>query len=915
MGLFYYWTGNASANWSGNNFSSTLTGASTFSGGNLSASSDLTFAATGASNLTTTLGANYTVSTLTISTPDVSLTGSNTLTVNSTAGDAINVTADSGNTTISSNLAGTSAGLTKSGAGTLILSGENTYGGNTAINGGALRASHANALGTIGNGTTVSSGAALELSGGISIGAEALSLSGSGISSTGALRNISGNNAYGGVISFAGATTIGSDAGTLTLSSGSSITGTNTNLTFVGAGNTTINDAIATGTGTLTKNGTGTLTLGGSNTYTGTTTISVGALTASNASALGSTTGGTTVSSGAALQLSGGIAIGAEALSLTGSGISSGGALQNISGNNAYGGPISLAGATTIGSDAETLTLSSGSSITGTNTNLTIVGEGNITINDTIATGSGTLTKNGTGTLTLGGNNTYTGTTTINAGTLNAAASGALPTGTLSAVTINGIGSTLALGANQSAASLSGTSGSSVNLNANTLTINGSPTTTYSGSISGTGNLVKNGGSELWLDGNNSYDGNTTVNAGKLIIQHANALGTTAGGTIVASGGQLILRGNITVGAEALSLSGTGNGPFNGALNSNGVNTYGGDITLDGDSRITSDTGGWLTLSGNISLNTRNLAIAGSGNTTVNGDITASGTLIKSSSSTLTLNGNNAYTGSTTISGGTLAIGSAGRLGGGSYSANISNNSAFIYSGANSQTLSGIISGTGALTQNGTGTLVLSGNNIYSGTTTVNSGTLQAATAGALGGTSNVVLNNGGSFLVTADDAVNDNAAINLNGGRMAMSGNFNETVGALTLSANSTIDFSGFVGTLRFGSIASWAAGANLAIWNWSGTTQYGTNYGTYPNSSNLVFTNNSTLSSNLANISFYSDSGTTSIGSGFERGFTGGGNEIIAVPETETYLYAVALLAGVAVQYLRRRAKRKLLEGHRPA
>ncbi|MCX6961791.1 MAG: hypothetical protein NTZ08_05005 [Verrucomicrobia bacterium] len=206
------------------------------------------------------------------------------------------------------------------------------------------------------------------------------------------------------------------------------------------------------------------------------------------------------------------------------------------------------------------------------------------------------------------------------------------------------------------------------------------------------------------------------------------------------------------------------------------------------------------------------------------------------------------------------------------------------------------------------------GNNTYTGATTINSGTLQAATANALANTSQVVLNNGGSFLVTAENAVNDDAAIHLNGGRMAMSGNFNETVGALTLSANSTLDFSGFVGTLRFGSIASWAAGANLAIWNWSGQTQHGTNYGTYPNSSNLVFTNNSTLSSNLANISFYSDSGTTSIGSGFERGFTGGGTEIIAVPETETYFYAVALLVGIVIQYLRRRAKRKSSERQLP-
>jgi hypothetical protein len=70
--------------------------------------------------------------------------------------------------------------------------------------------------------------------------------------------------------------------------------------------------------------------------------------------------------------------------------------------------------------------------------------------------------------------------------------------------------------------------------------------------------------------------------------------------------------------------------------------------------------------------------------------------------------------------------------------------------------------------------------------------------------------------------------------------------------------------------------------------------------------------VASNLANISFYSDSGNSFIGSGFEvSGFEGGGSLIIAVPETETYLYAVALLAGIVVQFLRRRAKRKPLGG----
>jgi hypothetical protein len=81
---------------------------------------------------------------------------------------------------------------------------------------GEQRASHANAFGATGNGTTISNGAALGLSGGISFGAEALSLTGSGISSTGALRNISGNNAYGGADNTTISGAMGTSTGTFT---------------------------------------------------------------------------------------------------------------------------------------------------------------------------------------------------------------------------------------------------------------------------------------------------------------------------------------------------------------------------------------------------------------------------------------------------------------------------------------------------------------------------------------------------------------------------------------------------------------------------------------------------------------------------------------------------------------------------
>ena len=331
--------------------------------------------------------------------------------------------------------------LTKAGAGTLTLSGANTYTGTTTISAGTLVAASNTALGNTAAGTTVASGATLALPGGITVGAETLSLNGSGVGTNGALRNLSGNNAWGGTVTLAGTTEIQSDAGTLTLGAANSVTGTNRALTIDGAGNTAINGTITTGTGTLTKNGTGTLTLSGANTYTGTTTINAGTLVAANNTALGTVAGGTTVANGATLALQGGITVGAEALNISGTGVSGDGALRNLGGNNTLGGTVTLAGDAEIQSDAGILTLNAANSVTGATRGLTIDGAGNTTINGTITTTSGTLTKNGAGTLTLSGANTYTGITTVNAGTLAVTANNAL--GTTAAGTTVASGATL----------------------------------------------------------------------------------------------------------------------------------------------------------------------------------------------------------------------------------------------------------------------------------------------------------------------------------------------------------------------------------------------------------------------------------------------------------------------------------------
>jgi hypothetical protein len=152
---------------------------------------------------------------------------------------------------------------------------------------------------------------------------------------------------------------------------------------------------------------------------------------------------------------------------------------------------------------------------------------------------------------------------------------------------------------------------------------------------------------------------------------------------------------------------------------------------------------------------------------------------------------------------------------------------------------------------------------------------------------------------------VNSNANINLGGGTLAVSGNFNQNVGLLTLSADSVIDLNGFTGILRFGGVGSWASSANLAIWNWKGLNEYGTPVGDGIANRNIVFADNTGLSNYLDRISFYSGSNNSGFaGNAFQQSFSQSGfegHQIIAVPETETYITGVLLLLGFTIYQLR--------------
>src|SRR6266404_2961705 len=249
------------------------------------------------------------------------------------------------------------------------------------------------------------------------------------------------------------------------------------------------------------------------------------------------------------------------------------------------------------------------------------------------ATGGG-LIKIGTGTLTLSGANTYTGPTMVNAGTLQAGAVNAFSSA--SAFTVAS-GATLDLaGFDQTVGSLAGAG--NVTLGSATLTTNGDGSdTTFSGTISGSGGLVKVGDGTLTLSGNNSYQGGTIVSAGTLAVGSSRAVGTgpltlADGTTLQAAANGLALanavRLNGAVTADTQSNTMTLSGPISGTggldkigsgtLMLTGASTYIGGTSIDGGilnvngsmvSTVSVNSGGTLTGVGSIG----GLSVSGGG--------------------------------------------------------------------------------------------------------------------------------------------------------------------------------------------------------------------------------------------------------------------------------------------------------------
>jgi fibronectin-binding autotransporter adhesin len=547
--------------------------------------------------------------------------------------------------------------------------------------------------------------------------------------------------------------------------------------------------------------------------------------------------------------------------------LTSGGTIQlasTFTGSNiteTFNTPLTLEGNYTFANNAtntgDVLTFGGAisSGVAGTQT-LSVSCSDAVTINGAIGGGSGTiaLSKGGNGTLTLGGSGDNTGLAvfvngggtvllaktssasvhavgsgglTINGGAVQLSGSGGDQISDSATVTINNNGVFTLAGQNETIGGLSGTSSAAVVQNAAAapaaLTIN-SPNgfnNSFSGVLrdgagGGALSLVKSGNGEQGLQGNDTFTAAVTINAGRLDIFSSGALNSTTPNAVAfgpGSTGTLALNGN------SVSIGGL-SGSSTSAVVLNGVSTAG------------------------------TLTVIESGSDTFAGSVQDNLSLVKAGAGSLTLSGNNSFSGGLTINAGSL-------------------------------TLSGSNSFSGGVTINA-GTLTLSGNNTFTGGVTINAGTLQIGNPGALNSAS--------------PNAVTDNGTLTLNGNSVTVASlngsgivqNASAANGTLTVAVSGGGNAS-FAGTLQDGS----GGGKLSLVINGSVTGQQNL-------TGNNTFTGGVTVNGGVLAISGGSLAANVAINGGiFDQGIGQGGGSLLGdVTNSGTFLYESGTFGGRLIE-----------------
>jgi autotransporter-associated beta strand protein len=456
------------------------------------------------------------------------------------------------------------------------------------------------------------------------------------------------------------------------------------------------------------------------------------------------------------------------------------------------------------------------------NTTTTDTITGNITGAAGTDTNRHTLQKLNTGVLILNPTvaNTYFGSTLIDAGVLRAGKANAFSANSRFQFANVATAVLDLAGFNNTIRGLAGggATGGNVTLGAGTLTLQNleNDLLSYSGIISGTGGLIKEGAGTQTFTANQTFTGPLSVNEGVLITS---ALATT---NVTVNAGGTLQAGNLT---SATSLNVNGNGLLQMKAGGNlaasptvslngdgstlqlaaGVTQNFGTLTSAAGSRIligagTSDSN--LTFSDDV-VGTTNVirgVIAMSGTTGA-----GKGNIVKTGNTNWELAGGNAYTGSTTINGGTLSIAASALVevlpdltaltlanasgvgldlngksetigslsGGGASGGNVSLDAGRLTVGGNgaTTTYAGIISGSGSLVKTGNGIMTLSGANTFTGGLEIQRGTL-------------VLARTGGNTLA-------NNVPVTLNGMNARLEVNTSQIMGALNAGPGTTVSIA----------------------------------------------------------------------------------------------------------------------------
>ncbi|MFM8494540.1 MAG: beta strand repeat-containing protein, partial [Planctomycetia bacterium] len=591
--------------------------------------------------------------------------------------------------------------LTKSGAGTLVLSAANTYTGATTVSGGVLQIASGGALTSAGNVNSISGGQ-LSIAGSVTMAANTYFAVGSGVAST------------------SGTTTI--DGGTLAVGN---------NAFLIGGGR---------GDAQLTR-GTGVFTLN-----SGTVTVAAG----------GGTGGGSDTS---AVWLNPYGNVGPSSLNLNGGVFSTARSIRDGSSSSptmAFNGGTLRAAASIdlLPASALVITIQSGGAVIDS-------GAFSPTISNALVAGtpSGGLTKLGSGTLTLSAANTYTGTTTVSGGSLRYGIANALSTGP---VTVEN-GATLDLASfSDSVGTVTLTSGTIIGTGTLTSTAGFVVTSgSIAAPLAGSATLTKQGAGTVVLSGASPFTGATSVNGGLLQIASGGSL-SSAGNINSTAGGNLSIAGSVTMAANTYFAVGNGILNTTGTTSiDGGTLAVGNNAFLIGGSRQGLGTTGGL---GTFVVNSGTVTVGAGGGTAGGQDASAVWlNPYSSGTSQLILNGG-VFSTARVIQNGSVAgvtmlafNGGALRLGANLANITTSISTVSIHSGGavidtngfNGTFSQGLASGTGVtaggLTKLGSGTLTLSAANTYTGATTISVGRLALGAAGSFANSASIIVGNAGS--------------------------------------------------------------------------------------------------------------------------------------------------------------------------